>query len=84
MAPGVVHVDGTARVQVVPEQGREFAWLRSVLELLRLEYGVPCLINTSFNGRGEPLVHTREDALQAAKRLGVDALVLGDELHTLN
>ncbi len=80
-APGVVHVDGTARVQVVPEHGPEFAWLRSVLDRLRREHGIPCLINTSFNGRGEPLVHTRQDALQAAKRLGVDALVLGDELH---
>jgi carbamoyltransferase len=80
-APGVVHVDGTARVQVVPENEPEFAWLRSVLERLRREHGVPCLINTSFNGRGEPLVHTRQDALQTAKRLGVDALVLGEEFH---
>jgi carbamoyltransferase len=79
-APGVVHVDGTARVQVVPEQEPEFAWLRSVLERLRAEYAVPCLLNTSFNGRGEPLVHTRGDALNAAKRLEVDTLVLGDEL----
>jgi carbamoyltransferase len=80
LAPGVVHVDGTARVQVVPEHEPELAWLRHVLELLRREHSVPCLINTSFNGRGEPLVHTRQDALATARRLGVDALVLGDEL----
>ncbi len=79
LAPGVVHVDGTARVQVVPAHEPELAWLRLVLELLRREHSVPCLINTSFNGRGEPLVHTRQDALTTARRLGVDALVLGDE-----
>jgi len=79
-APGVVHVDGTARVQVVPPEEPELAWLRALLERLRREHAVPCLINTSFNGRGEPLVHTRSDALAAARRLGVDALMLGEEL----
>jgi len=78
-APGGVHIDGTARVQVVPEQEPELAWLRAVLECLQQEYAVPCLLNTSFNGRGEPLVHTRRDALETAKRLRADVLVLGDE-----
>ncbi len=79
VAPGVVHVDGTARLQVVGAADPELAWLRAVLECLRQEHGVPCLINTSFNGAGEPLVHTRQEALEAARRLGVDDLVLGSE-----
>lgn len=79
VAPGVVHVDGTARLQVIGENESELRWLHDVLDLLHREHAVPCLINTSFNGPGEPLVHTRQDALAAARRLDVDGLILGDQ-----
>lgn len=79
LAPGVVHVDGTARVQVVDERDRDLGLLRAVLEQLADVHGVPCLILTSFNGPGEPMVHTRSDAVSTAQRLGVDALVVDNE-----
>ena len=42
--------------------------------------GVPVLINTSFNDRGEPIIESPTDALSAFKRMNLDALVLGDYL----
>ena len=40
----------------------------------------PDSINTSFNAAGEPIVHTREDALKSAQKMGVDALVVNGEM----
>ena len=40
----------------------------------------PVLINTSFNTRGEPIVNSADDAVHSAEALGVDFLVVGDEL----
>ena len=72
---GAVHVDGTARIQTL--FGREdhpFLW--DVLTLLDAEYNIRALINTSFNGRGMPIVHTEEDACAAARAMRLDGLVL--------
>lgn len=57
--PGIVHIDGTSRVQTVDEQDG------AVYQLLKRWYertGCPMLLNTSLNIKGEPLVNTREDA----------------------
>jgi carbamoyltransferase len=78
MIPSAVHVDGSARVQTVREQQnprfyrliREFEWLT----------GIPMVINTSFNDRGEPIVESPADALLAFRRMNLDALVLGNYL----
>lgn len=76
--PSVVHVDGSARVQTVNEkQNPRFYRLIREFKLLT---GVPVLINTSFNGRGEPIVESPTDALLAFRRMNLDALVLGDYL----
>ena len=40
----------------------------------------PVLINTSFNTRGEPIVNTADEALRSAATIGVDFLVIGDDL----
>ena len=74
----VTHVDGSARLQTVtPEQhGRWHALLHAFADVT----GVPVLLNTSFNGRGEPIVETPSEAVAAFGRLGVDALVLEDRL----
>ncbi|MEW5723316.1 MAG: carbamoyltransferase C-terminal domain-containing protein [Thermodesulfobacteriota bacterium] len=70
--PGVTHVDGTARPQVLePGHDRLF---RAVLERWREETGVPILLNTSFNCQ-EPLVDTEEQALATWRRTGLDVLV---------
>ncbi len=74
--PAVVHVDGTARVQTVREQDnpRFYALIRAFGELT----GVPVLLNTSFNDRGEPLVETPSDAMSCFLRTRLDALVVHD------
>jgi carbamoyltransferase len=77
--PGVVHVDGSARVQTV---GREDgpAGFRRLLERFDELTGVPMVLNTSFNVRGEPIVRTPEEALAVFDRSALDVLVLEDRL----
>lgn len=74
----VTHVDGTARVQTVRED--EHPRLYRLLKCFEREGGVPVLLNTSFNGRGEPIVETPEDAVNGILRMPLDALVLEDRL----
>lgn len=78
--PGVVHVDGTARAQVVRRNDPEQTKLIALLEAVNQRYGLPCLINTSFNGPGEPIVQTSAEAIASAERLGVDVLILEDRM----
>ncbi|MHC4939456.1 MAG: carbamoyltransferase family protein [Planctomycetota bacterium] len=74
--PGVVHVDGTARVQTVREEDnpRFHALLRAFEE----RTGVPVLLNTSFNIRGEPIVEVPFDAMDCFLGTGIDRLVIHD------
>lgn len=74
----VTHVDGTARVQTVRREDNPFlhGLLRAVGELA----GVPVLLNTSLNLRGEPIVETPADALALFVQRPIDGLVLGDRL----
>jgi carbamoyltransferase len=80
--PAVVHVDGTARVQTVREQTnpRLYRLLREFEALT----GVPVLINTSFNVKGEPIVETPRDAAVCFLTTGIDNLVLHDTLVSKN
>jgi carbamoyltransferase len=72
--PAVTHVDQTARVQVVtPESDARYYRL---IERFGQATGVPVLLNTSFNLRGEPIVNTPAEALHTWSRSGMDALVL--------
>jgi carbamoyltransferase len=77
--PGVVHVDGSARVQTVD---RDFGVpaFRRLLEAFRARTGVPLVLNTSFNAGGEPIVRTEEEALSVFERTAMDVLVLGDRV----
>jgi carbamoyltransferase len=71
--PAVTHIDGTARVQIAhPDNGFVCELLGRFKELS----GFGVLINTSFNGRDEPIVETPEDALRAFLRMRVDFLYL--------
>lgn len=75
-APAVVHVDGTARPQVVEETTNPgFHRLLSEYESLT---GFPQVINTSFNMHEEPIVRTARDAVRAFEASGLDVLILGD------
>jgi carbamoyltransferase len=79
-----LHVDRTARLQLVPEAGETFAdaWLTALLRLRR-HRGVPFLCNTSFNGPGEPLVETPAEAIALFQATpGIDALLLDGLLIT--
>jgi carbamoyltransferase len=78
--PGAVHVDGTSRIQTLTDEGtpRLTALLRKFTELT----GVPCLINTSFNVAGEPIVRTPTDALNCFLGTEIDYLILGNHLIT--
>lgn len=76
--PAVVHVDGTARPQLIAE-----AVNPSYYQILK-EYhsitGLPCLINTSFNLHGEPIVCTPEDAVTSFLQGDLDYLAAGNYL----
>ena len=66
--PAITHIDGTARVQTVPDDGSGF---RKLLELWYIWSGCPMLLNTSLNIRGEPMVNDRADADRFEKKYGV-------------
>jgi carbamoyltransferase len=73
--PGVVHVDGTMRPQVV--NGVTNSWLHAVLTSFRELTGVGVLINTSFNRHGLPIVGAPADALEHLRQGWVDGLAIG-------
>jgi carbamoyltransferase len=74
--PAVVHLDYSARVQIVGENSP----LGSVLEHVKRATGAGIVVNTSFNRRGEPIVRTAEEAYVCFARTGIEYLVLGDVL----
>ena len=70
--PGIIHVDGTCRIQTVTrEQNKHFY---DLIEEFYKQTGVPILFNTSFNLAGEPLVETLEDAKDTVNRSDIDLL----------
>lgn len=79
---GAVHVNGTARIQVLFSQN-DNPYLWKLLHVLDKEFGIRALINTSFNRAGEPLVHTTEEAISTAKKMGIKHVVMNGELHHL-
>jgi carbamoyltransferase len=80
--PAIVHVDGTARVQTVRESTNPT--LYRLLKEFEALTGVPVLINTSFNIKGEPIVETPRDAMRCFLTTGIDHLVLHDTLISKN
>jgi carbamoyltransferase len=76
--PAVTHVDGSARLQTVVASAnpRYHALIRTFGDAT----GVPVVLNTSFNLRGEPIVSTPEEAFSTFARSGMDALVLGQTI----
>ncbi|MBF0184049.1 MAG: hypothetical protein HQM06_06650 [Magnetococcales bacterium] len=71
--PAVTHVDGTSRLQIATEAcGPVYRLLKQYGQLC----GMEILLNTSFNGRGEPIVETPRDAVESFLRLPLDYLYL--------
>ncbi|CAG5076355.1 carbamoyltransferase family protein [Parvicella tangerina] len=74
--PACVHNDNTSRVQTVSKQDNQK--LHSLLQEFQQKTGVPVLINTSFNLRGEPIVCSPEDAINCFIHTDMDVLVLNN------
>jgi len=76
--PAVRHVDGTARIQTVNRQ--QHPLYHDLLTEFKKLTGVPVLVNTSFNTRGEPIVCTPRDAIECFWTSPFDALVINSFL----
>jgi len=74
--PSVTHVDGSARPQTVEKEINPLYW--RLLDEFGKRTGVPVVMNTSFNLRGEAIVHTPTDAIRTFFSSGMDALVIGN------
>ncbi|MGH9675925.1 MAG: carbamoyltransferase family protein, partial [Candidatus Acidiferrum sp.] len=76
--PSVTHVDGSARPQTVEKEINPLYW--RLIDEFGKRTGVPVVMNTSFNLRGEAIVHTPTDAIRTFFSSGMDALVIGSFL----
>jgi len=76
--PSVTHVDGSARPQTVEKEINPLYW--RLIDEFEKRTGVPVVMNTSFNLRGEAIVHTPTDAIRTFFSSGMDALVIGSFL----
>jgi carbamoyltransferase len=74
--PAVTHVDYSARIQTVHKDTNPL--YHSLIARFKELTGVPVLVNTSFNVRGEPIVNTPEDAFRCFMGSEIDTLVIGN------
>jgi carbamoyltransferase len=74
--PAITHVDGTGRLQTVHKEFNPK--YHRLIETFGQATGVPIVLNTSFNLKGEPIVNTPEEAFSTFSRSGMDTLVLGN------
>jgi len=72
--PAITHVDGTGRLQTVNRKTNPRYY--QLIERFGQATGVPVVLNTSFNLKGEPIVNTPEEAFRTFSRCGMDVLVL--------
>ncbi|MBM4085198.1 MAG: hypothetical protein FJ272_10450, partial [Planctomycetes bacterium] len=75
LLPATIHVDGTGRVQTVEEKVAPL-YYRLIKHFESLT-GVPVMLNTSFNIRGEPIVNTPREAVVCFRNTDMDHLVIG-------
>ena len=80
--PGVVHVDGTGRLQSVHKElnPRYASLIRHFYDIT----GIPLVLNTSFNVMSKPIVNSVEDALAVFYTSGIDVLVLENDVFLKN
>ena len=71
----ITHVDGTARIQSVNKEYNELFY-NIINEFYKLS-GIPVVINTSFNVKGEPIVCTPMEAIDSFERMNLDYLAMG-------
>lgn len=75
--PGIVHTDGTCRVQTVSDNQEPFYKL---LQVWKKQTGISVLLNTSFNKKGMPIVETPGDAIDFFLESELDVLVMNDHI----
>ncbi len=73
--PAVTHVDGSGRLQTVQRSQNPLYY--DLIKACGAGSGIPIIVNTSFNIRGEPIVCSPEDAYRCMMGTGIDALVIG-------
>ncbi|HZT09189.1 MAG TPA: carbamoyltransferase C-terminal domain-containing protein [Chloroflexota bacterium] len=78
--PAVRHIDGTARIQTINRSQHPVYY--DLVRAFSRRTGVPILVNTSFNTRGEPIVCTPRDAVECFWSSPLDALAIGSFLVT--
>ncbi|MBW1597621.1 carbamoyltransferase C-terminal domain-containing protein [Streptomyces sp. JJ38] len=78
--PSITHVDGSARVQTVDRATAPRFW--KLIRRVGDDSGIPMVVNTSFNLKGQPIVRTPEEAVATFARSTLDALAIGDRLVT--
>jgi natural product biosynthesis luciferase-like monooxygenase protein len=76
--PATTHVDGSARVQTVNREQNPRLW--DLLQEFQRSSGIPVLLNTSFNVRGQPMVCTPQEAIETFAIAKLDVLVLGETM----
>jgi carbamoyltransferase len=74
--PAITHVDGTGRLQTVRKETNPKYY--RLIDTFGKATGVPVILNTSFNLKGEPIVNTPREAYSTFNRSGMDVLVLGE------
>ena len=72
--PAVVHVDNSCRVQTVTNETNPFFY--KLIKNFYKHTGVPVILNTSFNIKGQPIVNDSLDAIKCFKKYNIDVLVL--------
>jgi len=82
LIPAITHVDGTARPQLVFQKDNPCYY--SLIEEFYKRTGVPLVLNTSFNLRGEPIVCSPADAFNTFSKSGIDILILNNFLIKKN
>lgn len=76
--PAVTHVDGSARPQTVTKEANQKYW--ELINEFKKITGVPVVMNTSFNLRGEPMVCSPADAIRTFYSSGIEAMIMEDFL----
>lgn len=76
LLPGITHIDGSARVQTVKRENN-IIFYDLIKEFGKIK-GLPVLLNTSFNIRGEPIVESPGDAINCFLKTGLDYLIIGN------
>jgi len=79
---GAIHINGTSRIQTIFEE-KDNEFLFDLLSILHENYGIKALINTSFNIGGEPIVQNEFQAIEAAKKLKIEHIILDSKLLNL-